>query len=144
MDDDKRNEAYGLFDQHRFVGEEKILPCARCGLRINDPVHIIDALREQSECDGKVSPPDLTISFGNGSIAVVPFRSEEKGPIDGVGFFPLDKEHPVGHNLRGEFSPENAIPLACMHFTNAASVDIVIEALKLIKRDMESRFWLAT
>lgn len=104
----------------------------------------MDALREQSECDRNVEPQNRYLLFGNGNIAVVPFRSEKEGPIDGVSFYPLEAEHVIGTNVKEHLHPKTAIPLASMHFTNVASVDVVLQALKLIKRDMELQFWVAT
>jgi len=79
---------------------------------------------------------EMMITFGAGDIFVTLVRYD--GIIDSVGFVASDRPHPIGSGLADE-DPSIALRDLdlMMRFTDPASVDVVIDALTLIKKNLE-------
>ena len=77
---------------------------------------------------------EMVLTFGTGDIIVSLVKFGDL--VDTLGFLETDKPLPIGCDLRGEMVLERTDLAMMLRFTDPASVDVVMEALTLVKDNL--------
>ena len=76
----------------------------------------------------------MVVEFGTGDVIVSVARWGD-GPIDTIAFKESSEEHPVGDSVAPD--PEEGDFDVFLRFTDPASVDVVMQALQMVKDNLK-------